>query len=543
MSYLLIRKPILEGESICSWLFRLKQENGFVDHRTLLNAGKLCKSRNTDPDLFLSAEQQLNLANLTAVPESVVQQHTLANLEGYLVSAFARVGGTRWLLRSKRMGLAMNRTFYAVCPKCLKSDSEAYYRWYWRLALYSVCHIHGVPMMDQCLRCGVEFSIHCNRNIALNFCGHCSCALQKVASAKIDKTSVKAMQVSIDFIYNFLMQRELPIAASVAFEFVRYDGLYAVISMLCRRKIIDHLKPPGADNAIQQWLTLAKHLDSRPYETHSSIARMTVMCAALNMLEDWPNRFIAYFRSSNLLASRVLGTGMDYPYWFDKVIRENLYRPKYKVSTEEVLAAARVAQRTKKRLHKVDIERLLGVHDSTNLEEQFQYEPLTVTTVIKIIDTLDHELENTPSARAAQASAIRDAIGMLFAIAFNITVSEVCRLELADAKKKWRAFKTSAIKSPGRRDLGKLVMHLIKFGDHWLPIYLDAIRPLFRKYQLNRNEFLLTRFGKPFLGHGLHDRFVRLLTNVNYAHPQRGFRVLADIFRYGENRGRVNQRF
>lgn len=148
MSYLLVRTPILDDESMSSWLHRLKIGNGLVDRRGLLQSSGRRASGSIDPDLLMHPEHHASLTDLTDVSMVRQRRDMLSKLEGYLVSSFSRGGRSRWLLRTGKASTNGNCGRYVICPQCLKETAAPYYRWYWRLAPYVFCHKHRTPMRD-----------------------------------------------------------------------------------------------------------------------------------------------------------------------------------------------------------------------------------------------------------------------------------------------------------------------------------------------------------------------------------------------------------
>lgn len=339
----------------------------------------------------------------------------------------------------------------------------------------------------------------------------------------------EALQSSVNLELCLLEQCPLPLSVPVAFEFIRYDGLYAVISMICREKIANRLREQNLHESLVPALNLICRQPSRNYETLPSEIRMEVMRTAFWLLSDWPKRFVDTFQKNGMLSSGILGTGMDLPYWLDNVIRKELYRPKYRVSQEEIVSATRVVSQSTTKLHKVDIERVLGIHDSTTLEEQYRYEPLDMGNVMKLIAGLDFDMSNASPARGVQASIIRDGIAIICMIAFQIGVSDVCALDRESAQRMWQQFGKTVVGSTMFNARNILIKQLVETGDRWLSVYLEVIRPRFIVSQGDCDLLLLTRFGQPYFGHGLHDRFIQLLRKIGYSHPQRGFRVLSDL--------------
>jgi DNA-directed RNA polymerase specialized sigma24 family protein len=92
-------------------------------------------------------------------------------------SPFARV---RYVesLKTKKSRLAMT-----VCPRCLATDSVAYYRHLWSAGWVSVCTIHNVVLINACPGCGkdlVSSSLVSKRQLRPSHCGCCSLRMSQV---------------------------------------------------------------------------------------------------------------------------------------------------------------------------------------------------------------------------------------------------------------------------------------------------------------------------------------------------------------------------
>lgn len=49
---------------------------------------------------------------------------------------------------------------FRYCPVCLRNDERPYYRQYWRLDWYEVCHHHQVQMYSSCFSCKAPLILH-----------------------------------------------------------------------------------------------------------------------------------------------------------------------------------------------------------------------------------------------------------------------------------------------------------------------------------------------------------------------------------------------
>lgn len=75
---------------------------------------------------------------------------------------------------------------FRYCPVCLKNDEHPYFRQYWRLDWYEVCHHHQVQMLTACPSCDAPLILHKIKwtESHLAHCHKYHCDLSKVGEIK-----------------------------------------------------------------------------------------------------------------------------------------------------------------------------------------------------------------------------------------------------------------------------------------------------------------------------------------------------------------------
>jgi hypothetical protein len=525
----LLRPPLYQHESLASWLHRLRTGNGFGNWNSLLieNESRLSPIVN-DPDLHLKPDHYASLEKMSDMEVAKQQAHSLRTWEGYLVNHFAASGTQRWLLRGSEKRHARHLP-YSICIECLKTDKTSFYRNYWRLSIYTVCHRHRRLMINRCYRCKNPILLSQDRTARLEVCACCGENLLRhyrqspVIAHSPMLESILALETSI------VAQSGTDLPASVAYEFLKFDGLYAILSLINRRRFSEKLFTlPLFKKALSEIHKTPSDI-ALPFEARSNRIRYNMLTMAIWLLTDWPHRFVNAFTEAKILSSDIYMNQMYLPYWLNVVIRTSLYRPKYVMSQQEVMGAREVLTKSNIPVTRVAIERLLGIHDSRRLEDQHPKVLFSEADAISLLQELRENILNTASARDARASLIRDATAIIYAVAFRLPVQEICHLELDDALEMWRDFMHSWSARKTLNQSNQLLQTLAEFGEEWLASYVQFVRHRFLKHQSHCNAFLLTRFGNAFAGHGLHDRFIRLLQTIDYPQAQRGFRVISDI--------------
>jgi len=93
---------------------------------------------------------------------------------------------------------------FRYCPACLRNDERPYYRQYWRLDWYEVCHHHYVQMHPSCFSCKAPLILHRIKwkEPHLAHCNKCHVDLSKTPEkdANLDQqtlTSIKQLLLLI----------------------------------------------------------------------------------------------------------------------------------------------------------------------------------------------------------------------------------------------------------------------------------------------------------------------------------------------------------
>jgi len=98
-------------------------------------------------------------------------------------------------------------------------------------------------------------------------------------------------------------------------------------------------------------------------------SRRQLLGIARCLLKDWPRRFVELSRKYKVWSSLWLrhldpptkGRTTITPFWFCSVVRDQLYRARYRPSDEEMAAVVSYLQRKGEVVNKSTVARLLGV--------------------------------------------------------------------------------------------------------------------------------------------------------------------------------------
>src|SRR5690606_1577615 len=96
------------------------------------------------------------LAARSGIPDSRAIETTIAPRRWALsLQGFDRANRLRWVLARRKTGYgAPGAAWTQMCPRCLASDSEPYFRIHWRFGFVTECARHGTSLLDACVNCG-----------------------------------------------------------------------------------------------------------------------------------------------------------------------------------------------------------------------------------------------------------------------------------------------------------------------------------------------------------------------------------------------------
>lgn len=224
-------KP-LPDELLSCWLVRLAHGHG-MKVQTFCNVifGNHHQVWNRDIDRLAPSWLLSELSNKTYTPMARVLNTTLRSYEGLLYPKFRPAGALQWVLvlqmyHRKRKGYGLQ-----FCPLCLNKDDVPYFRKQWRIALNTVCQLHGTMLLDRCPICSSPVAVHrldmrMRDFIAsepLSLCHICGFDLRRAST--VDKTVLDIK--SSDMIFRSCLTLNAP--------FSEWDlGRYSVLHHICR---------------------------------------------------------------------------------------------------------------------------------------------------------------------------------------------------------------------------------------------------------------------------------------------------------------------
>jgi hypothetical protein len=320
-------KPKKE-ELFSSWVVRLAHAHYMKVHTFVNVYFPDQQFWNRDIDRSVSDEVISIIARKSNCSLEMVLDTTLKGNELLLTHNNNINTSSKWISPLGIYHRTWKRNGVSYCPLCLQADGkEPYFRKKWRLAFSVVCDHCGIMLHDKCPQCeypvtffradlGRKSAITGN---AINHCFNCSYLLSD--SATVDASmALLAMQSELYRIMNEGKNKE------IFYPFAYFEVLHGIIKILAasnsksvfiREKLFKKIYIED-----ESFIGGFKHR----FETLPIITRTKLLYAAFWLLEDWPFRFIDFFKNKEIYSSTLLIDDIDWPFWYWNVVFGNFYK-------------------------------------------------------------------------------------------------------------------------------------------------------------------------------------------------------------------------
>lgn len=355
----------LPDELFSSWMVRLAFANGFALHTfysSVLGFKEPIWSRDSDrhPPIAL-----LNcLSTATCKPIDLIKALTLSFYEGQLFESFPINGDIPFLLPVGLYHRTRRRAGIQFCPECLKLDPVPYYRRHWRLALSTVCTVHGCLLEQSCPSCGSPIIFHRHgmgrskqiSQAALSTCSKCYFKLDSTeprptgcAESAVGRAVLAMTHMAQQGCWDGSLQSE-PLSLSF------FGGLRIILGLVCGRHGARLREVLSSELGID--ICPLAHLD---FEYQPVEVRCALLLAAFSLLADWPLRFHEACSLAKVTRSRFSDAFLAMPYWLRMAVDQYLDTRIYVPPAEEVAAAASYLQRAEATVSTSSLGALLGL--------------------------------------------------------------------------------------------------------------------------------------------------------------------------------------
>jgi transposase-like protein len=338
-------------ELLSSWLARLAIANG-LEFSTFVSLVWPNKSKREfvciDVDGKPSESVINTLAEKTATTKRRVSAATLSEYTGRLFEEYNAYGNTSWILPISIRSRIKRNFGLQFCPICLLEDNVPYFRRSWRLAFVVLCPKHGIQLLDRCPECGgainfhrygisdiQEFGLGC-----MILCYLCRIKLPDIRAIHSQR-SVEPNEIKFqEYLITALCQGWIEIPTS--------GPTYALLYFKALHKLMSILSTGERSQDIRQSISL--HFGIRTFTPHllgktirferfDVTERRALIGLAKQMLVDWPNGFIEFCIKNRIWRKALWekGNSQVIPFWYWKVLHENLDRSRRGMTDEEFI--------------------------------------------------------------------------------------------------------------------------------------------------------------------------------------------------------------
>lgn len=301
-----------EDELFSSWLVRLSYHHFLKSHSFYKILFPKYQIWTRDIDKFAPLELINELSIKTLSTSKEIYNTTLKSYETKLYLKHNAHGNLKWVLPLGIFHRIRRNNGLVYCPKCLKDDNEPYFRKHWRLSFSVICTKCGINLHEKCPKCKKPIVFFRNdlgnKNKQppdkISYCYNCGYDLSK-------SRVVYASHRCIEYQKKLFRILENGLNSSIIYPHLYFDVLHQII------KIIISNKSKIFDNKITK--------SNKTFEKLPINTRRIILKQAIWLLEDYPKRFIFFFKKKNIKSTTLLKDFQDSPFWYYMVVYENFY--------------------------------------------------------------------------------------------------------------------------------------------------------------------------------------------------------------------------
>lgn len=360
----------LDDELLSSWLVRMAHGNGLkLQTFTTLALGHKASLWNRDIDRSATDDVLVALSRQSGATLEELRGGLLSAYEGLVFEHHNQVGNTTWIMPLGIYHRTRRAFGMQFCPSCLFFDPVPYFRRRWRLALTTICDVHGSLLHDRCPKCGAPVIFFRNdlghrRDYQLGthtLCWQCGFDLVRAAifsppaPDQMSLVEMRSVATFMDLGWWFCGDETFQYS-HLYFEVLR--SLVVLLSSRRGHRLLEYIGGSARLASVSEGLQ--PHL---PFEHRPLAYRHWLLACAFSLLADWPQKFISVCSAVGLTRSCFARDMAVLPWWFDRVLREHLDRTQYSPSGAEVASAVAFLARTNTSLGRASISGALGMKD------------------------------------------------------------------------------------------------------------------------------------------------------------------------------------
>jgi len=324
------RPKLLEDESFSSWFSRLAWANG-------LNASELypialpgARMFRLDLDRFACDELIVNLSAHTGISPDNLWSRTFKAWVGHV---FDQDDGHVKLIWLPPAGLHQTSVSFGqqACPQCLREAKVSYLKQHWRLSFVTACTEHKTLLIDRCPACTAPIqSLYTPASIGtVSICWNCGFDLRHTVTERVDDLS---SQLTLTQTAHTGWGQLGSYGSVHALSYFRI--LWTVYRLLATgrfalplRKWIGGKEPPSGIPRIKE----IERLNPR--------CRHALMNMTMNLMQDWPDRFMAACRDVGISTRVLLKDAKTTPFALCEPATLCLSAPVGKATCADLMAA------------------------------------------------------------------------------------------------------------------------------------------------------------------------------------------------------------
>lgn len=312
----------LDDELLTSWLLRYSKRFQTKYHTfcKFLFYGNEIDTR--DIDLNIKKDLLKSLKDITFLTEDTLQSLALTD---YCPTLTTDPTLKNWILTRGHYHRVSSNNHLMYCSSCFSKDKEPYYRKKWRLIISTVCTSCGVRLRDNCPSCNLPISFlrldFRNKEKIVNeelcHCYNCDFDFR-------DSQQIKCSSVELE------NQKQLELYLSLGYtSTLNYSHLYFEVLFLLLRILNSRTQRIyNFDKFISEkygFVPLEKGNDRSLEMRNSPLpARSNLLEKAIFLLNLDQQEFIETCKESRILSHFLYFENKELPYWFAKMINENL---------------------------------------------------------------------------------------------------------------------------------------------------------------------------------------------------------------------------
>lgn len=346
-----------KDESFASWFSRTAWANGLSAAELYPVALPGARMHHIDLDRFACDELFENLSAHTGVPPDDLGVRTLRAWTGRL---FERDDGNNKLIWLPPAGTHQTSKSFGqqACPQCLREAETSYLKQLWRLSFVTACEVHGTLLIDRCPACTAPIQpLYTSPSIgSMCSCWQCGHDLRHTVTERISD--------------HYQQQLLLQIARAGWGEMGEYGPVHA-LSYFRTLWIVYRLLATGRFAlALREWSGGKEPPSGIPrikeIERLNPRCRHALVAMAVDLMRDWPHRFIAACRDVGISTRVLLKDAEQTPFALWEPASQFLSDPVGKATRADIKFAKAHLKRQGIRPTYLALQQLMGMHFHAN---------------------------------------------------------------------------------------------------------------------------------------------------------------------------------